>query len=71
MSTGVESWNTNLLELGPVYPFVGTEMILVVVGVAAWLGWHFLQARVESQEIERESKYEDPNLLRRAMENDE
>ena len=71
MSTGVETWNTNLLELGPVYPFVGTEMILVVVGVAAWLGWHFLQARVESQEIERESKYEDPNLLRQALDNDE
>ena len=71
MSTGIETWNINLLELGPVYPFVGTELMLVVVGVAAWVGWHFLQARVESQEIERESKYDDPDLLRQVLDDGE
>jgi hypothetical protein len=49
MSTGTfDSWGGNMLEIGPLYPFVGSEMLLVIVGVVFWVGWHIWQARMES-----------------------
>jgi hypothetical protein len=50
MSTGITTWNTNLLDIGPLYPFVGSEMLLVSAAIAVWLIWHFLQARAEARE---------------------
>jgi hypothetical protein len=44
-STGpVENWNNNPTEVGPLYPFVGWEMLMVVVCVAfflAFMVWKF------------------------------
>ncbi len=41
MATGpVDNW-LNIDTFGAIYPFVGTEMMLVVVGFAFWLIWHF------------------------------
>jgi len=51
MSTGIESWK-NLAEIGPLYPFVGTEVALVVIGLVLWIGWHILQIRAEKEEHE-------------------
>jgi len=48
MSTGIESWK-NLAEIGPIYPFVGTETVLVIIGLVAWIGWHVLQVRAEKK----------------------
>ena len=42
MSTGIETWK-NLSEIGPIYPFVGAEFVLVVVAVVFWLVWHVVQ----------------------------
>ena len=44
-STGpVENWNNNPTEVGPLYPFVGWEMLMVVVCLAfflAFMVWKF------------------------------
>lgn len=49
MSTGTfDSWTGNMLDIGPLYPFVGSEMLLVIVGLVFWIGWHFWQARMEA-----------------------
>ncbi len=45
----LESWK-GIAEMGPVYPFVGTEFILVVVAVVFWISWHIVQI---SREIEQ------------------
>ncbi len=37
MSTGIETWNVNLLDIGPMYPFPGTEMLWVVIGIGSWI----------------------------------
>ncbi len=53
MTTGnFENWTGEIADIGPVYPFVGTEMWLVVAGVVFWIGWHIVQcsAEVKSQE---------------------
>ena len=51
MATGmVENW-ANSDVLGPIYPFVGTEFVLAIVGIAFWIGWHIWQISSESTEF--------------------
>ena len=64
MSTGIETWNTNLMEVSEVYPFVGTEMTLAIVGIASWIIWHIIQIRMESKTLaEEEALFEDKTKL--------
>ena len=56
MSTGIESWNTNLLEIGPMYPFPGTEMLWALIGIGTWLLWHIIQGIKEKQVLTEEAK---------------
>ncbi len=51
MSTGIESWK-NLSEIGPIYPMVGTETVLVIVGLLIWIIWHVLQISSEKKHHE-------------------
>ncbi|SFD92820.1 hypothetical protein [Roseivivax sediminis] len=54
MSTiGYESWAVDLAEVGPIYPFQGWEIAMVIVGVLFWLGWHRIQFKRESEHLER------------------
>ena len=40
MSTnGMESWAVDLKDVGAIYPFQGTEVILVILGVAFWIAF--------------------------------
>lgn len=49
MQTGnVSDWQGNMLDIGPLYPFVGTEMIWLIVCVAGWILWHVWQVRMEN-----------------------
>lgn len=58
MSTiGYENWAVDLAEVGPIYPFQGSEVIMVVIGVLFWLGWHRMQFVVESRELEEMHKH--------------
>lgn len=51
MSTGlVDNW-LNVDQFGAIYPFVGTEVLLSIVGVIFWFGWHVLQHKKESAEF--------------------
>jgi len=68
MSTGIETWNMNLLDIGPMYPFPGTEMIWVLIGLATWILWHVYQARVEKNALDHENElFEGREKLRAAM----
>lgn len=68
-TTIVESWSgTDLTQLGPIYPMVGWEFGLFVVGVAFWLLFHVLQARIETKEFERdEAAARDKERLQRVF----
>ena len=37
---------------GAVYPGVGSEGILVIVGVVLWLGWHFISNMQEKSKLD-------------------
>jgi len=51
MATGlVETW-ADTDKLGAIYPFVGSEGLLVIIGLAFWIGWHIWQIKEESAEF--------------------
>lgn len=52
MSTnGMESWAVDLKDVGAIYPFQGSEVLMAILGVAFWIGWHIVQTRQENAEI--------------------
>lgn len=48
-TTMVDSWSVDLATIGPIYPWVGSEVVLWVLGIAFWIGWHIWQGRFESR----------------------
>lgn len=55
MSTnGLTSWAVDLKDVGAIYPFQGTETLLVIVLLVFWIGWHVLQTRAETREFEHD-----------------
>jgi hypothetical protein len=47
----MENWAVDLTNVGAIYPFQGSEVLMVVLGLAFWIGWHVLQTRHENAEI--------------------
>jgi len=68
MSTGLETWATNLNEVGPLYPFAGTEVLLAIIGIVSWVIWHIIQIKAENKTYAEEEKtYTDKAKLEKAM----
>ncbi|QFT93656.1 hypothetical protein FIU86_12450 [Roseovarius sp. THAF9] len=69
-TTAVETWaGADLSQIGPIYPMVGTEMILFIVGVIFWLAFHVLQARIERRELDAdEAAARSPERIKRVFE---
>jgi hypothetical protein len=63
------TWAVDLANVGPVYPWIGYELIMVLVAVALWLLWHIVQIRQENAELEEDSRlYSDRESIRKALE---
>lgn len=56
MSTGIEAWK-NLAEIGPLYPFVGTETMWVIAGLIIWIVWHVLQISAEKEHHDKAKRH--------------
>ncbi|MGQ0656790.1 MAG: hypothetical protein ACT4NU_01650 [Chromatiales bacterium] len=55
MTTGmVTTWGGTVTDIGPIYPFVGSEFLLTILLLVFWVGWHILQIRGEGREHERD-----------------
>ena len=69
MLTGqIENWTGSMLDIGPLYPFVGSEMLLWVIGMVLWIAWHVWQAKAENREYEEQmQKYTQGENLQKAM----
>ena len=68
MSTGIETWNMNLLDIGAMYPFPGSEVLLTIIGLGSWLLWHWIQIRAENKIYdEDEELFSDKAKLNSAM----
>ncbi|HEX9769674.1 MAG TPA: hypothetical protein VGA50_10915 [Kiloniellales bacterium] len=67
-STMVDSWAVDLANIGPIYPWVGTEGIMFIVAVVLWILWHVWQIRFESGTYQEEKeKYATPENLKKMV----
>lgn len=56
-TTIVETWaGADLAQLGPIYPMVGSEVVLFLLGLAFWIGFHILQIKIEGKEMAEDDK---------------
>ena len=57
MSTGnITNWDGNIVDIGPIYPFVGWEGFMVVLCLVFWIAWHILQVRMENAQLEEQAE---------------
>lgn len=62
------TWAVDLADMGAVYPWIGTEMILVLVAVLLWLLWHVVQIREENREYAEDvRRFGDRESLKKAL----
>ena len=52
----IDSWAGNPLEVGPIYPWVGAEVVLFLIGLALWVGWMVWQIKSEADVYSREAR---------------
>ena len=67
MNTGSFSdWNGAMFDLGPIYPFVGWEVPMVIALAIFWIAWHVVQIRGENRQLEKEARRlrEGDNLMK-------
>lgn len=63
------SWAVDLANIGPIYPWQGMELIMVIVAVAAWILWHIIQFREEKEEFARDiAEYGNKESIKKALE---
>ncbi|MFA9460420.1 hypothetical protein [Thiohalorhabdus methylotrophus] len=66
-TTSVEQWG-NLDNLGPIYPFVGTEMFWTILVFAGFILWFVWQARFEARTHRNGTKrLSDPKVLEKVL----
>lgn len=63
MSTGVESWSAeSLVDMKALYPFVGSEVLFTIIGVAIWIVWQVWQIKSENSTYEEQTTQLKGNL---------
>jgi hypothetical protein len=64
----VETWAVDLVSVGPIYPMVGSEVVLWIIGIVLWVLWHIWQGRHENATYAEERRNLDtPEKLHKAM----
>ena len=70
-TTSIESWAVDLKDVGAIYPFQGSEVLMVIVGVALWIAWHFWCVRWERSQHEEEiRKFGNQESMSKALDAD-
>jgi len=55
MTTGnIENWAGEIAQIGAIYPFLGSEVMLFAIGAILWFGWFIVQGRMEEREYQEE-----------------
>ncbi len=62
MPTGLQSF-ANPADIGPLYPFPGTEVPLAIIGIALWILFHVLQTREENRKWDEADAAFDAKIL--------
>jgi hypothetical protein len=62
MNTGLTSFS-DPANIGPLYPFVGLEVPMVIIGVILWIAFHVLAEREETEKWKAADAAFDARLL--------
>ncbi len=66
-TTPVDTWAVDLVDVALIYPFVGSEVLMTIVAVALWIGWHIWQCKFESNAYKEDiEKHATSENLRKA-----
>lgn len=61
-TTPIDTWAVDLADVTFIYPWVGSEGIMVLVAVVLWISWHVWQCKLENatykEEIEKHATSE-------------
>jgi hypothetical protein len=70
MTGNFTDWNGNMTDLGPLYPFVGSEWLMVIILLVLWIWWHISQTRMENRQMDAEAEMlrQDGNLQKALQE---
>ncbi len=70
-TTPIETWAVDLADVTLIYPWVGSEVIMAVVAIVLWLGWHVWQLKHENATYEEEKrKYGTPEHMDKEISGD-
>lgn len=62
------TWAVDLANIKAIYPWQGSELIMVIVALAAWILWHILQLREEKEEFARDmAEYGSKEAIQKAL----
>ena len=71
MNTGIESWSAESLpNITAMYPFVGWEVTMTIVGLVVWIVWHIWQIKFESNSYDEQVAKLQGNLSKAAVSGD-
>ena len=68
MATTIDTWAVDLADVTVIYPWVGSEGLMVLIAVVLWLAWHVWQIKHENATYDLEiQKYGDDENIRKAI----
>lgn len=67
-TTGITTWAVDLKDVGAIYPFQGTEGLMAIIVLVAWIGWHIWCHRWEKEyHAKKISEYGDAKTMKDAV----
>jgi hypothetical protein len=62
------TWAVDLANVEAIYPWLGLEVIMVLVGIALWILWHIVQISQENREFAEDiKKYGSKESIKKAL----
>ena len=67
-TTPIDTWAVDLADVTVIYPWVGSEGLMVLIAGVLWLAWHVWQIKHENATYDQEiQKYGDDENIRKAI----
>ena len=67
-TTPIDTWAVDLADVTVIYPWVGSEGLMVLIAVVLWLAWHVWQIKHENATYDQEiQRYGDEENIRKAI----
>ena len=69
--TDMGNWAVDLKDVGAIYPMQGLEVVMAIIGIVLWLGWHVWQLKHENATLADEvAKYGSEENRKSALDSD-